>query len=871
MQRRVRLPSAENPEIAAAFADLRESLDVELGFPDDVRADAEKSVASPRLPDNDQTSIPFVTIDPPESMDLDQALHLERNGKGFRVRTRSPTSGRSSSPAARWIGAHERGQTLYAPDENARLYPPELSEGAGSRFRTRRARRSCGRWTSTRPARASRSTCAGARPQPREARLRRRAALARRRQRERLAAAPRGRAAAPGAGGAPRRRSAGDPGAGGRGDGERLRASASGRCFPSRAGTLRSRSMTGQAAAELMLKAELGVLGRRRRRAGGRSSGCGGRRRRSRSTGSRTRAFADVIRDLDPTVPTHAAFLVESTVLLRGSGYAAFDDEVPPQPAHAGVGAPYAHATAPLRRLVDRYVGEVCIAVCAGKEVPEWAAAALPDLPRTMEESNKRAQQYEAGIISTVEAAVLKPRVGETFEAVVVEVDEHDGGATIQLTEPAVTAHCKGDLPLGERVRVRLALADVAKRQVRFGARLTGPDGPTRAGVSSVRRRDGRDRRASGRRACGRRASARSRRSARSGRGRLRLTVGAPFGDELGDPALGLGQLAARGARPPMRASSARVCSAHSRAPSRSNARARPRASLGRRRAASRVAGCGRVRAASARAGTDRDCGRARTGPARTLRRRPRGRPPLREQCAAAGEDGERPRAVERVGALLPEREHLVGLAELADGDQRLEQVAQLQPLRRLEHEGVARLVRASQRVEARRSDHRTRGRGNRAPSCGPTPRSGSPRPPRRSRRSPARRRSGPRCAAMTAGKSGACSRRPVARELQRAGRVPLGSSQFPARHSRKAEPPERRRLSERRPQLEHARGARGRPSGRRARPSRPAGGRAPWSGRWPADLPEAPARATRFVHLARRSRDQLSTASPRGARASGT
>jgi hypothetical protein len=84
-----------------------------------------------------------------------------------------------------------------------------------------------------------------------------------------------------------------------------------------------------------------------------------------------------------------------------------------------------------------------------------------------MERSNRRAQQYEAGIISTVEAALLDERVGQTFEAVVVEVDR-DGGGTVQLTDPAVTAHCTGELPLGERVTVRLELADVAKRQVRF-------------------------------------------------------------------------------------------------------------------------------------------------------------------------------------------------------------------------------------------------------------------------------------------------------------------------------------------------------------------------------------------------------------------
>lgn len=178
--------------------------------------------------------------------------------------------------------------------------------------------------------------------------------------------------------------------------------------------------------------------------------------------------YADLIRELDPSVPANAAFLSESTVLLRGSGYAAFDGETPAQPVHAGVGAEYAHTTAPLRRLVDRYAGEVCVAISAGQAVPEWVLAALPPLPETMERSNRRAQQYEAGIISTVEAAVLAPHVGETFEAVVVDVDHDGAGGTVQLAAPAVTAHAVGKLPLGERVRLRLVLADVAKRQIRF-------------------------------------------------------------------------------------------------------------------------------------------------------------------------------------------------------------------------------------------------------------------------------------------------------------------------------------------------------------------------------------------------------------------
>ena len=470
MNRRIRLPRTENAEIAAAFAELRDQLEVELGFPEDVRADAERSVRSPRLPDNDQTSIPFVTIDPPESMDLDQALHLERDGKGFRVRYAIADVGAFVEPGGPMDReAHERGQTLYAPDENARLYPPELSEGAGSLLPD--GMRPAILWTmdvdeagegvavDVRRALVrsrekldydgvQRSLDDGSASESLQ--LLREVGLLRQ---EREARQGGVQLAIP------------EQAVEETENGYELRFRT---MLPVEGWNAQISLMTGQAAAELMLKAELGVL-RTLPKASRRAV------ERLRRTAKaleiqwpQDQSFADVIRGLDPQVPAHAAFLVESTVLLRGSGYAAFDDAVPPQPAHAGVGAPYAHATAPLRRLVDRYVGEVCIAVCAGQDVPEWASAALPGLPQTMEESNKRAQQYEAGIISTVEAAVLKPRVGEIFEAVVVEVDEHDGGGTIQLTEPAVTAHCKGDLPLGERIRVRLVLADVATRQVRF-------------------------------------------------------------------------------------------------------------------------------------------------------------------------------------------------------------------------------------------------------------------------------------------------------------------------------------------------------------------------------------------------------------------
>ncbi|MBA3566386.1 MAG: RNB domain-containing ribonuclease, partial [Actinobacteria bacterium] len=132
-RRRVRLAAPDDVAIAAAFAELRESLRVPTGFPAEVLADAEASIRSPRLPDADETAISFVTIDPPQSMDLDQALHLERRGNGYRVRYAIADVGAFVTPGGPMDNeAHERGQTLYAPDGNTRLYPPQISEGAAS-------------------------------------------------------------------------------------------------------------------------------------------------------------------------------------------------------------------------------------------------------------------------------------------------------------------------------------------------------------------------------------------------------------------------------------------------------------------------------------------------------------------------------------------------------------------------------------------------------------------------------------------------------------------------------------------------------------------------------------------------------------------
>ena len=112
---------------------LLAELEVPQDFPADVVADAEQAAASPELPTDDLTAVAFVTIDPPTAMDLDQAMHLERRGDGWRVRyaiADVPAFVRPGSPTD--AEARRRGQTLYAPHRRVPLHPPALSEAAAS-------------------------------------------------------------------------------------------------------------------------------------------------------------------------------------------------------------------------------------------------------------------------------------------------------------------------------------------------------------------------------------------------------------------------------------------------------------------------------------------------------------------------------------------------------------------------------------------------------------------------------------------------------------------------------------------------------------------------------------------------------------------
>jgi len=394
-RRRVRLAAPDDAKIAAAFAELRKNLGVPTAFPADVLADADESVRSPRLPEADQTAIPFVTIDPPESLDLDQAMHLERRGNGYRVRYAIADVGAFVAPGGPMDReAHARGQTLYAPDDKARLYPPQISEGAGSLLPDE-----------TRPALVwdmeVDETGEGVEVAVRRALVRSREKLDYEGVQRSLddGTAPESLQLLREVGTLRQERETRRGGItlpipeqevqrGSNGYTLRYRAP-----LPVEGWNAQISLMTGMGAAELMLGAAVGVL----RTLPKADRGAVARLRRTAKAleipWPEDVSYADLVRELDPRVAMHAAFVSESTVLLRGSGYLAFDGKPPDKAVHAGVASTYAHTTAPLRRLVDRYVGEACVAISAGADMPEWARSALPGFPERWTVWNRRAKR----------------------------------------------------------------------------------------------------------------------------------------------------------------------------------------------------------------------------------------------------------------------------------------------------------------------------------------------------------------------------------------------------------------------------------------------------------------------------------------------
>ena len=110
-QRRARIaPSAAQSELAASLPALRPDIAGTENF--DPAALAEAGSVPEPTPEIDLLDVPFATLDPVGSKDLDQAFHLERSGSGFVVRYAiADLPGFVIPEGAVDTAARERGQT----------------------------------------------------------------------------------------------------------------------------------------------------------------------------------------------------------------------------------------------------------------------------------------------------------------------------------------------------------------------------------------------------------------------------------------------------------------------------------------------------------------------------------------------------------------------------------------------------------------------------------------------------------------------------------------------------------------------------------------------------------------------------------------
>lgn len=459
--------------LADSLAQLRRELELPEAFPDPVRAEAEdaaRTVSVDRAESglDDLREVPFLTIDPEGATDLDQALHLERTASGAVLHYAIADLPAYVRPGGAVDDeARRRGQTLYAPDGRIPLHPPVLSEDAASllpgadrrafvwRFvlddgarpvettLTRAVMRSRAQWSYVD---AQRAIDAGTAPEPL-------AALewfgAERAARE----AERGGASL----NLPEARVVQTDG------GYRLELRSS---LPVEGWNAHVSLMTGMAAAELMLRGGVGVLRTMPPAAG---DDVAAFRESTVALGlpwPEGMPYGEYLRALDQS-PAALAVRESAASLFRGAGYAAFDGERPADPQQAAIGAPYAHVTAPLRRLVDRWSLVVCEALANGREVPEWARASLADLPSLMARGAQRAGRLESAALDRVEAAVLHDREGEVFDAVVLA--RRGDAVRVQLLDPPVQARVPGEsLTPGATVRLRLVSTSIADGTVVF-------------------------------------------------------------------------------------------------------------------------------------------------------------------------------------------------------------------------------------------------------------------------------------------------------------------------------------------------------------------------------------------------------------------
>jgi VacB/RNase II family 3'-5' exoribonuclease len=471
--------------VERALDAARTELGIRCGFPPEVEAEAEaaaKRVATAGDGREDRRDLPLVTIDPPGSRDLDQALLVQpRDDGGFRLFYAIADVGffvdRGGALEAE---AFKRGLTVYGPDRKEPLYPPVLSQDAGSLLPDQERPAILFEFDLD-PAAALLST------KVRRALVRSRAQLTYAQVVEHVCGGERLFAGKEWADSLLAMRRFGEL----RDAAEAARGGVSIPLVAQHVTQLTTRPLgyalefeapqvsedwneqvsllTGHAAALAMLQARVGLI---RVMGPPDPEGVESFRLAAGRLGfpwPEGTSYAEFIRTVDIAHPRVTPLLWQARRVNRGADYLAFDGETPADPLHHALAMPYAHTTAPLRRLCDRYVLDLLVQLSAGARPSAAEVEALHRLPQVMDEAERRQARFERRAIDVAEAWVLRDRVGERFSATVL--GKRDGDVEVQIEDPPVRALAepasRKPAP-GEAVQVRLDRVSVDEGRVFF-------------------------------------------------------------------------------------------------------------------------------------------------------------------------------------------------------------------------------------------------------------------------------------------------------------------------------------------------------------------------------------------------------------------
>ncbi|MGK6356447.1 RNB domain-containing ribonuclease [Sphingomonas sp. DT-207] len=447
--------------LGQGLAAIRKRFSVPASFPPQVLDAADKAAARAPAEHADRTAIPFVTLDPASSTDLDQAFAIEHSGSDLLLHYAIADVAcfvDDDDPIDR--EAWHRGGTLYLPDGKAGLYPPVLSEGAASLlpagprpaviFTVRVAPDGGVRLDGVERvvirsrAKLAYDSVGDADLPDGFAELSARIQAAENRRGAARVDPPEQEVAALGEG---RYGLVFRP---------RLESEARNAALSLATNMAVAEALRAHGTGLFRVMAEPDARGVRRLRETARAFGLAWPEKAT---------LAQFERMLDPADAKQAAFMLAIRRAGNGAGYEPYRAGVVPW--HAAVAATYTHATAPLRRLADRYVVRAALAVANGRSVPAAVSEAFGKLPAVMQRADAIAGQIERAVIDLAEAVMLRERVGDVFGAVVTDVDER--GIRLQLREmPVVARLATNGMEPGDTLQVRLAEVDTERGTLRF-------------------------------------------------------------------------------------------------------------------------------------------------------------------------------------------------------------------------------------------------------------------------------------------------------------------------------------------------------------------------------------------------------------------